>query len=365
MGATIPVMTAVIPNENDDVGTIHSSIYGVNTLGAFIGCILSGFWIVPSLGYEKSLLLFGAVNSVCAFIYIMNNLQGVVEERSEQLYVDSSFLSSEIYFYSFVIGLVSLAVEILWFRILGLTIGSSYIVFPIIVSIYVLAIGFGSILIKEYSISAMRKTILKTCVTLLIPFIVSPYLPIIFSNIRVAFASVELAFYLYHFTVYSILIVLLGPSIFYMGKLLPLLYALLKKDRKNFGHEVGFLYFSNTIGTFFGAVVFGYLIFHSVQLETIYKLLLILFVAVTCILGRRLFFKKDYSILLALILIISFFSYTRTHHIAGLFRTVKPVIGIHFKNIFDVVHRPKIETVYFKDDPNTTVSIVLNVRNVC
>src|SRR3954451_4546334 len=43
MGATIPLLTKVVPESMEDVNSCHTKIYGINTLGAFFGTFVSGF----------------------------------------------------------------------------------------------------------------------------------------------------------------------------------------------------------------------------------------------------------------------------------------------------------------------------------
>jgi spermidine synthase len=361
MGATIPCMTAVVPENNEDVGSIHSSIYGINTIGAFVGCIGAGLWVIPTFGYELSVIIFGGINTLFAFIYIFNNLEGEIEDRQTTLYTESKINNKNLYFFAFVVGLTTLAIEILWFRLLGLAIGSSYIIFPVIVSIYVLAIGFGSILIKDYSEQSLRKNLYYTLISSLVPFVMAPYIPIIASNIRVSFDLYDLSFYLYHAVIYIILLLIIGPSVFFSGKILPLLYAFIKKDSKSFGKDVGTLYFMNTVGTFIGSVVFGYLLFNFLQIEQIYKIILVILCLATVILTWNLKTKKIIVLSIVIIILVVQFPFYRNNHISGLFRYIKPIPGLHFNNIFEAAKRKTInEVIYFKDDPNTTVSVTLN-----
>ena len=158
MGATIPVMTAVLPDKNTDVNQIHTKIYGINTLGAFLGVLITGFFILPNLGYEMSLLVLGTVNFLVSLIYIWNNLDGHIYEKEQMTNIENKYSHKALYGFAFTAGLTCITFEILWFRILSLSIGSSFIVFPMVLSIFVLAIGLGSLTLKKFAPVHSKKT---------------------------------------------------------------------------------------------------------------------------------------------------------------------------------------------------------------
>lgn len=361
MGATIPCMTAVLPDPKDDVNDTHSSIYGINTIGAFLGCLLAGLLIIPQLGLQLSLISLGIFNCLFAFIYIFNNLEGSIQEREKSLFVENTFSKKMLLVLAFVIGMITLATEVLWFRILGLAIGSSYIVFPIIVSIYILAIGFGSLTVKELNQKNFNKNLYLTLIFMTISFILSPYIGIIFANLRVIFKNFELAFFIYHVVVYVILLIVLAPGIFYSGRILPYIYALISKKPESFSQDVGFLYFINTLGTFFGAIFLGYVLLNYFQIELIYKTsLVILIISVFYFVYVAKKIKNQIAMILVAIIVVSY-NYKRAFHDMALFRFTNPMSDVHFKNIFTTVdYFSKKQRVFFKDDPNTTVAVMEN-----
>jgi spermidine synthase len=68
MGATLPLVTAALSRRGrgkgvarEDSGSIGGRLYGLNTLGAFLGTLAGGFLFLPTLGLLKSTLLGAAL----------------------------------------------------------------------------------------------------------------------------------------------------------------------------------------------------------------------------------------------------------------------------------------------------------------
>ena len=361
MGATIPIMTTVLPESDENVALMHSRIYGLNTLGSFVGTLICGLYLITELGNALSLSLLALLNVFVSLFYIKNNLTGLVHEKKQPETLSHPFNQNLLYALAFVAGMTCLSLEILWFRILGLTIGNSFIVFPFILSIFVLMIGLGPLTLKRMDIKSFQKSFRYALIFSLLTFLTIPYLPLLISNIRVSFANHHLAFYLYHFFIYLIFLSLLSPAIFHLGRILPFIYSMIKKDNRDYGFKVGKLYFFNTLGTFFGAVFLGYLAFYLFGLKTIYLISLsFLFIAGIYFLK----FRCPFQIILLLMALSSIWApFPRKHHEWGLFRARIPK-HMHFKNIFTQVNnaREGKKITYFQDGPNTTVSVLENIN---
>lgn len=363
MGATIPIMTAVLPDKSDDIGLVHSKIYGINTLGAFVGIIFTAFYLVPDIGFELSIIILGFLNVLSSLIYITNKLQGEVEDKEDNLTISNNFNEKMILAGGLVSGLISLSLEIIWIRVLAFTIGNSYLVFPFILSIFILGIGLGSLTLKNINSETFAKCLRNSIVLTVLPFLLTPYLPLFISNFRVMLLSHDATFYLFYTVVYLVLIIMIFPGVFYLGRLLPFFYAFLNKNKSNYSYRCGQLYFLNTVGTFLGAVFFGYLLFYFFNLETIYKLLIFILFTTSFYFFKHLLKKNSIlicslSLLLALVL-----PYPRKYQIKGLFRDRTPT-HYHFKNIFkqtlksDKTQKSDVKIISFQDGANSTVGLV-------
>lgn len=362
MGATIPIMTLALPESEKDINSTHSKIYGINTIGAFSGVLITSLFLVPSLGLEISLKLLGAINLALSIVYLLNNLEGKIADKKEIERLPININSKLLMLFVFIIGMASISLEVVWIRVLSLSLGTSYIVFPIILSIFIFSIGYGSLRLKHVNANSFYMKLVYMIAFSCLSFVTIPYLPLIISNIRVMFISHPVTFYFFHIVVYLLLFILIAPAVFFIGQMLPYAYAFLDKNKEDYALKCGQMYFANTVGTIVGAVFFGYLFFVLFELKTIYLLILWTIGIVSLYFLKEIKDTKKFLTVITLLVITTLLPFSRKHHIIGQFRK-RSVEAIHFKNPIKVVNSqyPNVETLFLDDGPNTTVSVMKKI----
>ena len=55
MGGTLPLLTRALSTDLKEASSVNARIYAVNTAGAFAGCLIAGFLLLPSLGLPLTL----------------------------------------------------------------------------------------------------------------------------------------------------------------------------------------------------------------------------------------------------------------------------------------------------------------------
>ena len=253
----------------------------------------------------------GGLNFLVSLVYIFNPLSGnlvpqsTTRETREQKsakrktkFKDLNHLS--FYGLVFIVGAVTIGLEILLIRIVGLTIGSNIYVFPTVLGLVVLGIGLGSLhVVKQvqnplvvsenqkhlyYQTAILMKIFLSSIILTFFYWSVT-YLPSVINHIRVSLVTISSNQFAYLILVFITLGILLIPAFYLLGSLLPLVFCSIDKNQKNYGKVCGFLYFFNTIGSLVGGVVLGYLFLHFFSIEGVFKLCLFL------LLGNRFLFK--------------------------------------------------------------------------
>lgn len=359
MGATIPIMTKVLPEESREVNSTHSFIYGLNTLGAFLGVLVVGLIIIPEFGYELSVINLGFINVVLSLPYVFNQLAGDGLKQEDNISVENSFDEKMLFALGMIAGLVTLSLEVLWFRVLALSIGNSYLVFPMILSIFILAIGLGSLSLKKVSLKLFRRDLILLILLVVGSSIIIPNLAFLFPRLRVMFIADPYSFSLYHSFIYLFLLLILFPGLFFLGRMLPYSYAFLKKNKGNYGLKCGFLYFLNTVGTFFGALVFSYLLLYIIDIDTVYKILLILLLGISNYFFWKMRNHLGHVVSLVLLLVSVLYSWPREGHFFSLFRIHK--LGDEHRRSISLnlnLIRKNTETLFFEDGPNNTTAVV-------
>lgn len=370
MGASIPLLTAVLPQKPTEVNTVHAKIYGWNTVGACLGALLSGLYLIPKLGLDFSLTLLGGLNFIAGMIFLSNKLSGSVQKQEEPPAVPSPLPNSFFMLFVFFTGALIISLEVICVKILNVSIGAGVYNFPFVLSIFVGALALGSLSIKKQKISInfFIRQLFIILFFLQILFLTAPYWSIWLNNIRVSLSSIPSNYLIYNVFVFLFLSLFLFPTVFFMGRLLPLAYMFLNKTKKNYGKVCGFLYFFNTLGTVFGAIVIGYLAFYFLNLDIILKINIYIFflLSLTVILYKKN--TLDFVILsvLGLTLLLLPTQWNRNGHELGYFKIRNYDPELHFRDLFFIPKNfPETSNlVFFKDGPNSTVSLIQYSENL-
>lgn len=367
MGASIPLLTAAVPATMKEVNYCHTRIYGINTLGAFLGAFVAGFYLVPNSGLPMSLYIGAILNMGVAIAFLANNLEGQVQEGEQTPSIPNRFGSSGIYLFVFVTGAVTIAFEVLFMRILALSIGSGHYVFPIVVGIVILGLAIGSLSIRRGSVTANRvvRDLMQLSVLLVLVYFTVPYWGYWMSNVRVSLVTIPSNYPVFLAIVVLFTAVMLLPIVIPMGRLLPMGYSLIDKKSSDYGKLCGRVYFSNTIGTVVGAVGLGYLLLIFLNIDTIFVVNIAMLLALAAYLG----FRQRMDVvpvacmgLAAIVLALPWLPYgqwNRLLHVQGMFRESFAQPHHHFRGVFAIPSMIDEENVlYLRDDPSVTVAAI-------
>ncbi len=66
IGATFPFAVRILAGSAEEAGTASGKVYAWNTIGCVLGAMLSGFWIVPTLGFAGTIYLSVLVSLLLA-----------------------------------------------------------------------------------------------------------------------------------------------------------------------------------------------------------------------------------------------------------------------------------------------------------
>ena len=364
MGASIPLLTAVLPSQPEDINSTHTQIYGWNTLGAFAGTLISGFFLIPFFGFSMSLIIVGIVNLLASLIFIFNPLEGDVKKQTDIQLLPSSLSNRLLAVFVFFTGAVIISCEILFIRLLNISVGAGTYNFPIVLSLFVGGLGLGSLLIpKKISIHFFIRQVIFAFVFLFIAYATAPYWSIWLSHLRVSLRSILFNYYLYKLDIFLFLFIFIFPISFFMGRLLPLAYAFLKKTKDNYAQVCGSLYFLNTLGTVFGAVLLGYVLFYFLDLNRLFEInlmILIILAGLFSIYEKKRIQTAFIGVLAIGFIVFPFFiKWNRSGHVHGYFRDRSPNY-YHFHKLFYLPQTYNGQLSFFKDGPNTTVAITEN-----
>ncbi len=154
MGATLPIISKYYVTDNNRLGTQIGYLYSINTLGAAVGCVLTGFIFISIFGVLQTALLASCANLIigigCIRIYQDEHPGEKVPWRFPKIEWPSVTLSADQKLWlavSFVCGFTALAYEVLWTRLLVFSIASTVYSFSLMLAVFLLGICIGSLVV--------------------------------------------------------------------------------------------------------------------------------------------------------------------------------------------------------------------------
>lgn len=157
MGTTLPLFCQYFAGHLGGVQRRVGLLYGINTLGAAVGCATCGFILLPKLGTDATLRIGGICNlAVAATAWILDRsrqahadsapraVQGHEESATATYTTDYSSRALTLIF--FTMGFVALANEIIWTRFLSLLTYNTVYTYTLTLTVILSGMVIGSVL---------------------------------------------------------------------------------------------------------------------------------------------------------------------------------------------------------------------------
>ena len=154
MGGTLPLFCRQYSRNSGTIARAVGLLYGVNTLGAALGCAATGFVFLPDLGLRGAIYIGVACNIVSGLVVrALSIAQDDVSPALAQSRGVSGRLprSRVVFVLFFAIGFVALGAEVLWVRYLGLLINNTVYTYTLALSVVLIGLVLGSILAAQFS----------------------------------------------------------------------------------------------------------------------------------------------------------------------------------------------------------------------
>lgn len=156
MGATLPIVMRSSLAQEGDVGPRLGLLYGANTAGAVIGAILTGFYLVGSIGIQASFLVAATLNVLVgsAALALSSRYPSSAPDHADA-HVDepgalpedaSPSVRSRVLIALGLSGFAALALEVIWFRLMVLFIAATTYAFTTMLATVLAGIASGSAL---------------------------------------------------------------------------------------------------------------------------------------------------------------------------------------------------------------------------
>ena len=263
MGGTLPLFCRQYVLNKDRISMSVGLLYGVNTLGAAIGCALCGFYMIPNIGINVTIYICGILNLMIGLViwklpFSAPNMQIIEVQKNHKNEKNLSdptikrYWTIAVGFLFFLSGFVILGNEIIWSRYLSLIVYNSVYTYTLTITVILIGIVVGSALTAKFFDKTVKRPLIFGSVQMAIGITVlmALMLPSTFwSNV---IDSTEV-----NTLIWMVCIVLLLPAIL-SGISFPLAIRMVVEEPSRAGSGVGIMTAINTVGGILGSLVVGF-----------------------------------------------------------------------------------------------------------
>jgi spermidine synthase len=281
MGGTLPVAIRGLVRDLEAIGPQVGRLYGINTLGAAVGVLCVGFFLLPVLGLQGSVRLAAAINVAVGLAMLRLDARTARPEapvRSRDTSrpgpaegsLSRPLLAALAIGFAFS-GFSGLALEVVWTRALSLYTGSSVYAFSAILLSVLVGIALGSLLVgrclghRQITPAWFAATQLGAGASTLILVLAYNGLAFVFLRLVVSFQKS------YPLLLALQVLVIMGclalPTLL-SGAAFPIATRIWVQRSSAVSQGVGSLYAANTVGCIGGALAAGFLLIPRIGLRS-------------------------------------------------------------------------------------------------
>jgi spermidine synthase len=155
MGATLPVLCRALTARSDQLGRVFGLLYGVNTLGAVVGVLAAGLWLIRDLGVTATLRVGCAIGLAAGIAALLLASREAAAEERDQPPTDAGaepnrrLVPPMILAVVLASGATALAYEVIWIRLFVFILDSNILSFTAVLGSLLAAMGVGSLLLPR------------------------------------------------------------------------------------------------------------------------------------------------------------------------------------------------------------------------
>ena len=333
MGLSLPLLSKAISRSADKAASRIGWLYGINTLGSGLGTLISGWYIVGTFGYEKTVYL-GAIFSSCVGLTALavarqfgtSNYSQSPTKNTAAPIVRQRKSIKEWYILVFLSGFAAISWEIIWFRVLDIALQSNAYTYAHLLAFVLVSNGIGSLLgskaipyirnpKKAFLLIQGIVAIYSAIAIWLISFVWQAYPQLRAGEGYVNFNNIGFPLIFKYLIVPALMMIL--PNLL-LGFYFPLVQKAIQSDGKAIAKRVGSILVANILGNVLGSLVTGLILLNLLGTSGSIKLL--------CCIGlgfliaiRPNWFQAKFTLLLTILALISAIAFPHNNRLwAGL-----------------------------------------------
>jgi len=264
MGVTLPLLVRALVDRPEHVARRSALLYALNIAGAVLGVVLAGFVLPMSLGLAGCVYLAVGLNLLIgvAALFVREEPLPSITKNPVESSGDAAPVRRRLALWLLLMaaasGFGSLALEVIYFRILGHHTECSVYSFALMLAIFLLFMAVGSAAVAVWGdrvnpwrwlawtqLAAVAGILVSPLLFQLVPFLAgfSPQDTLTTRLLKLALGSA----------------VVLGPPVMLIGMVLPCTWKLSGRRTTRLGTRVGVLTAVNTVAAVTGSLIAGFI----------------------------------------------------------------------------------------------------------
>jgi spermidine synthase len=325
MGASLPAIVRWVERTPRGVKW-WGWLYGGNTVGAVVGCLAAGFYLLRLYDVAVATYVAVALNLVVAAASFalaapMTEAEPVPEPTVEpaEAMEEPAEPQWPVYAAIGLSGMGALGAEVVWTRLMGMMLGATVYVFSIILAVFLIGLAVGSAAGSWLLPKVRPRLALGWCQVLLAVAIAwtafaitqsLPYWTALLDTGPWKTLALDLT---------RCLFAILPPALLW-GASFPFAFAAVSKSQEDSGRLVGGVYAANTLGAIAGALVVSLALIPSVGTQQTQRFLLLLaWLSAAAVLAPYAWRKRDQfvAVMLTASLALAILLASQVHKIPG------------------------------------------------
>ena len=272
MGATLPLVLKASTFRSSSLAEQVGLLYGSNAAGAIVGTLAAGLYLIPELGIQRTFLVAAALNvliggSAVALSFVARPGTTAAAEAAEETAAPATIADRpalRVILAVFTLsGAVSLALEVVWFRVLTLFLRPTVYGFSVMLATILAGISIGSYIATPLLGRRLRWMTVLAAIELAIGIaIVLSFRPLVYLNQLTGELAPALSRVMPEYLVYPIAGSLLAifPTALLMGVAFPIGLRLWADGGRHTAERVGLFYSLNVAGAIVGSLAGGFVL---------------------------------------------------------------------------------------------------------
>ncbi len=272
MGATLPVLAQALSRQNPNFGANIGWLYGWNTLGAMLAAFSTELLLVPAFGILNSglfALVFNLTAALIALRYSQTHETVPMPGPSRPDVPRVIGVSSRRYIaVAFLSGALMLALEVVWFRFLLLTLDGTSLIFAVMLAVVLAGIAVGGLAAAQlFQRDERAYRWLRHVSAASAAFVVLTYWGYDLFSVYRDLQDTKIVVFI------GLATFLMFPVAFLSGVAFTMVNRAIKDDFESSARTTGIATFFNTIGAMFGSLVAGFILLPMFGMESSFFLI--------------------------------------------------------------------------------------------